>query len=128
MVCFSLIFLKTSTNQNAFTCIFQDQRSELEVIKADAKLLFDLADDDKSGSISEIEWLHGWAQTIHQTGTAQFVDGFIATSMGILESRGIDKEHIGHVMSLGLSVLPRIFTWVHNAKEQVAANKNKNKK
>lgn len=103
--------------------LYLDPNSGLRRIRDDATLLFRLADDDHSGAIDEIEWLHGWCSTIERTGTADFVDRFVWQTDHIMTKRGITEKNIDCVMSFGLSCLPKIFIWIQKAKDAVRKRK-----
>ena len=99
--------------------LYLDPTCSVQRIEDDAKLLFLLADDDKSGQIDLGEWLNGWAQTVQRTGSMNYVNCYVKTFNDCIKRKQISSKHVEFIMSFTANLLPKIMRWAKRAKDRV---------
>ena len=106
--------------------IFVDPMANLKQVDEDVKLLFDLADYDKNGYITEIEYLQGWTDSVEIYKSFHHIDAFLESFRSVTRERNIEGAHIKQASKFSWITLAFVLRWKNRA-IQVVRNRHKYK-
>ena len=99
--------------------ILLDPLANVQQLREDCALLFQLADHNKDGFISETEWLKGWVNHYKMTETYAQIDAFLASFHRVERERGIRPDNLRQANRFTWSTLRCVLKWKHRAIESV---------
>ena len=92
--------------------VFLNPMKSLLHTRRDAKILFKLADLDRNGFITEIEWLNGWVNNVRLNNHCFFiVDIFIKQFISRTQRNIIVNGHFQQAVKFSVRILRQVLKW-----------------